>query len=105
MNLLSSALTPGEAYRLHGTVSAAQLEALVAKSEQLEAITPALLGDGANCFPDEDFLEPILAMARALRGSGPLLEALEDLQMQTYRTSEYGRYELNKAQQALDALK
>jgi len=115
---IPSNMTPREAYRLHGALSPEHIEALLDLSDvadKFEGISPSLLGDAAGCYPAEDCMHGIIAsiqgmlrIATAKNQLRPalleLLDEVESFEMETYRTSEYGRDELRKAEATLATL-
>jgi hypothetical protein len=93
---------------LTGQVSKERLEALIEKSEALEAMDgiAAHIEEAGVQYPAEDFLEKhkdqLMQLRNKLRGSNreamdAILESLDDLAQMTFYSSEYGRSELNEA--------
>jgi hypothetical protein len=104
-------LTPDEAYRLTGTLPATHIEELLAAPPppDLEGAA-ALIHDGRLQFPNEDFLchaiRRVGTLAKQVRGDNrkeadAIAAYLEELEMDIYRSSEYGRTELKSAEALL----
>ena len=103
-----SNMSAREEMLLTGQVSKERLEALIEKSEALEAMDgiEAHIEEARGQYPAEDFLEKhkdqLMQLRNKLRGSNretmdAILESLDDLAQMTFYSSEYGRSELNEA--------
>ena len=114
MKINHSNLSAREHLRLNGQVPADMLETLLDKEEMLNSITgiEAHLSEANICFPAEDFLEPIRwqlqDLHRSLRGAnreklGGILESLDDFAQCIFNESDYGRDELRKALDIIQA--
>lgn len=107
-----SNMTAKEEMLLTGQVSKERLEALIEKSEALEAMEgiDSHIEEAMGQYPDEDFLEKhrdqLIQLRNKLRGSSretmdAILESLDDLAQITSYASEYGMSELHEAKRIL----
>ena len=109
-----SSLSPKEHFRLNGQVPGDMLETLLDRADALETLggLDAHLSEANGCFPAEDFIEPIRwqlqDLHRSLRGAnreklGGILESLDDLAQCIFNESDYGRDEIRKALDIIQA--
>ena len=114
MDINYSSLTPKEHFRLNGQVPVDMLETLLNRADALESLggLEAHLSEANICFPGEDFLEPIRCELQELhktwRGAnreklGGILESLDDLAQCIFDESDYGRDEIRKALNIIQA--
>ena len=114
MKINHSSLTPKEHFRLNGQVPADMLETLLDRADALESLggLDAHLSEAKGCFPGEDFIEPVRwqlqDLHRSLRGAnreklGGILESLDDLAQCIFNQTDYGRDELRKALNIIQA--
>jgi len=114
MSVVFSSLTPTETFRMYGSLTRRQIEDLLGKDEalrELEGIDAHI--DEAMCqYPAEDFLESIKTrlheLSKKLRGDNKdtlngIIESLDDIAQCTFYAADYGRDELQKARNAIDA--
>lgn len=110
--MIWSNLSAQETYRMYGRITKEQMENLLDQSAAYEGIDgiDAHISEAMCQYPAEDFLEGIKtrlnALQKNLRGAnreelGGIIEALDDLAQTTFYAADYGRSELNKAEQAL----
>ena len=109
-----SSLSAKEHFRLNGQVPVDMLETLLDRADALESLggLDAHLSEAKGCFPGEDFIEPVRwqlqDLHRSLRGAnreklGGILESLDDLAQCIFNESDYGRDEIRKALDIIQA--
>ena len=113
MSLLTNwepcSLTNREAYRKFGYLSPGRMEYLIELAERFdpEAMDPAVLGDAAGQYPDEDFLQEAIdeltRVAKAIDSErlNDLVTQLEEIQDEQVRATEYGREVIRGYQEAV----
>ena len=87
-------LTNREYFRLYGFFTLERIEALIELEEDrdAEACTAAYLEEARSCFPEEDFLDAAIDMAK-----GDLKTELEEIAQSIAQSAEYGRECIDKA--------
>jgi len=87
-------LTNREYFRLYGFLTLERIEALIELEEDrdAEAGTAAYLEEARSCFPEEDFLDRAIALAK-----GKLKTTLEEIAQSVGQSADYGRECLDKA--------
>ena len=114
MKINHSSLSAKEHFRLNGQVPVDMLETLLDRADALESLggLDAHLSEANICFPGEDFLEPIRwelqELHKTLRGAnreklGGSLESLDDLAQCIFIQTDYGRDEIRKALNIIQA--
>ena len=114
MKIHHSNLSAREHLRLNGQVPADMLETLLDRADALESLggLDAHLSEANGCYPAEDFIEPvrwqIQDLHTSLRGAnreklGGILESLDDLAQCIFNESDYGRDEIRKALNIIQA--
>ena len=114
MSINYSNLSAREHLRLNGQVPADMLETLLDRAGALESLggLDAHLSEANGCYPAEDFIEPVRWQLQdlhtSLRGAnreklGGILESLDDLAQCIFNESDYGRDEIRKALNIIQA--
>ena len=114
MGINYSNLSAKEHFRLNGQVPEDMLETLLDRAGALESLggLDAHLSEAKGCYPAEDFIEPIRwqlqELHKTLRGAnreklGGILESLDDLAQCIFNQTDYGRDELRKALNIIQA--
>lgn len=115
MYINASNLTAEEHYKLNGTIREKDLEVIFEAPINQTSLedAKAYIDEASSQYPVEGFLqahkERLSTLLKNLRGDNrktleSIIEDLDTLAMSTYHESEYGRDELRKAKEAIDAL-
>ena len=113
MNIDINTLSPHEAYRITGQLTQAHIESLLEVADLSEKASSVESGicEAKAQFPDEGFLQDIISdlqtFAKRLRGENradllAIAEQLEQTQLETFQSTEYGLEQLNDALKDLE---
>lgn len=113
--LLTSSYTPRELLRLHGELPFDLTERLVDAFDAAEAIKSSLnyIDEASTCFAEEGFIDGInirlASLAKTLRGHNKvellsIIEHLQQIEIDTVRSGEYGKENLDKFIKIVDSL-